>query len=588
MEPAGNIGECEYCGTRQTVPADDNEKKTNLFNRAQRLFSNHEFDKAAAVYESIVSEFPSEAEGYWGIVLCRYGIEYVDDPGTGRKVPTCHRLSYKEVLSDGDFEMAMEYADPDSRRLYREEAKEIERIREGILSVSAKEEPYDIFISYKETDDSGNRTLDSVIAQDVYDALTRKGYRVFFSRVSLEDKLGQEYEPYIFAALNSAKVMLVFGTDYEYFNAVWVKNEWSRYLMLMQNDPQKFLIPCYRDIDAYDMPSEFRRLQAQDMGKIGAVQDLLRGIEKLIGSKAQSREDYIKELERKLAGLQAGGSQASRVSGSVPAQNPAVLQAGSGNVEEYIRRNFNSNTKIKAVKYYREQTGADLRTAVHAVDAIFETEQKPAGQTAVSSGIGNSAGSSYQALKNYILEHFSDSPIKAIKYYREQTGAGLADGKAAVDRMFEEKKKEDLANSSFSPVPLTMQGISDCFDNNDQAGAVNLIMNNYGMEQKEAERYCKLFYYALNEEHYPLPDNKSMNVDDCFIEMKQSVFNLDKVEKECLKTYEREKDSRPAYCAERMEYYRSRVKYNLERIDYYDKRIRKACGLDRPYEESVI
>ena len=48
--------------------------------------------------------------------------------------------------------------------------------------------------------------MDSVIAQDVYDALTEKGYRVFFSRITLEDKLGTEYEPYIFAALNSAKV----------------------------------------------------------------------------------------------------------------------------------------------------------------------------------------------------------------------------------------------------------------------------------------------------------------------------------------------------------------------------------------------
>ena len=70
--------------------------------------------------------------------------------------------------------------------------------------------------------------MDSVIAQDVYDALTEKGYRVFFSRITLEDKLGTEYEPYIFAALNSAKVTLAFGTDYEYFSAVWVKNEWSR------------------------------------------------------------------------------------------------------------------------------------------------------------------------------------------------------------------------------------------------------------------------------------------------------------------------------------------------------------------------
>ena len=128
-----------------------------------------------------------------------------------------------------DFEQALENADLLARRVYREEAKQIEELRKGIIAVSNNEPPYDIFICYKETDETGSRTLDSVLAQDVYEALTDKGYRVFFSRITLEDKLGVEYEPYIFAALNSAKVMLAFGTDYEYFNAVWVKNEWSRY-----------------------------------------------------------------------------------------------------------------------------------------------------------------------------------------------------------------------------------------------------------------------------------------------------------------------------------------------------------------------
>ena len=71
--------------------------------------------------------------------------------------------------------------------------------------------------------------------------------------------------------------MLVFGTDYEYFNAVWVKNEWSRYLKLMAQDKSKHLIPCYKDVDAYDMPKEFQKLQGQDMGKVGAVQDLPQG-----------------------------------------------------------------------------------------------------------------------------------------------------------------------------------------------------------------------------------------------------------------------------------------------------------------------
>lgn len=65
-----SVCECEYCGTKQTVPIADNEKKMTLFARANRLRTACEFDKAAGVYESIVSEFPEEAEAYWGLVLC--------------------------------------------------------------------------------------------------------------------------------------------------------------------------------------------------------------------------------------------------------------------------------------------------------------------------------------------------------------------------------------------------------------------------------------------------------------------------------------------------------------------------------------
>ena len=283
-----SVAVCAYCGSQQTVPAADNEKKLTLFARANRLRLACEFDKAAGVYESIVADFPEEAEAYWGLVLCRYGIEYVDDPATGKKIPTCHRSSFDSVMEDSDFEQALENADAVARRVYRDEAKGIEELRRGIVEVPGKEPPYDIFICYKETDENGERTVDSVIAQDVYDALTEKGYRVFFSRISLEDKLGTEYEPYIFAALHSAKIMLAFGTDYEYYNAVWVKNEWSRYLQLMTKDKSKHLIPCYKGIDAYDMPKEFAKLQAQDMGKVGAMQDLLRGVDKIMSGNSSA------------------------------------------------------------------------------------------------------------------------------------------------------------------------------------------------------------------------------------------------------------------------------------------------------------
>ena len=133
-----------------------------------------------------------------------------------------------------------------------------------------------MFICYKETDENGQRTRDSQWAQDVYYGLTEQGLKVFFSRITLEDKLGQQYEPY------SAKVMVVIGSRPEYFNAVWVKNEWSRYLSLMKHDHKRLLIPCYRDMDPYDLPEELSMLQSQDMSKIGFMQDLLRGVQKVM------------------------------------------------------------------------------------------------------------------------------------------------------------------------------------------------------------------------------------------------------------------------------------------------------------------
>lgn len=283
FEPGSTVCECEYCGSKQTIPSADSEKKTNLFNRANRLRMNSEFDKASGVYEQIVAEFPEEAEAYWGLCLCAYGIEYVDDPATGSKIPTCHRTLPTSIMEDNNFEQACDYADPVARKVYREEAKTIDRIQKDILSIAQSETPYDVFICYKETAEDGSRTEDSVLAQDVYEALIAKGLKVFFSRITLEDKLGTQYEPYIYAALSSAKVMLAFGTTYEYYDAVWVKNEWSRFLGMMKADKRKVLIPCFKGLDAYDMPKEFKGLQAQDMAKLGWMQDLVRGVEKLCG-----------------------------------------------------------------------------------------------------------------------------------------------------------------------------------------------------------------------------------------------------------------------------------------------------------------
>ena len=284
LEINGNetVFSCEYCGTKQTLPRLDDERRVNLYDRANHFRRNNEFDKAMGIYEQILNEDNTDAEAYWSLVLCRYGIEYVEDPSSHRRIPTVNRAQFTSIFDDDNYKSALQYADGYQRNIYEEEAKAINEIQKGILAISQREEPFDVFICYKETDNNGRRTPDSVLANDLYHQLIQEGFKVFFSRITLEDKLGTAYEPYIFAALNSAKVMVVLGTKSEYFNAVWVKNEWSRYLALIKQGKNKILIPAYRDMDPYDLPEEFSHLQAQDMTKLGFMQDLIRGIKKIV------------------------------------------------------------------------------------------------------------------------------------------------------------------------------------------------------------------------------------------------------------------------------------------------------------------
>ena len=281
-----NIGKCLYCKSTMTLPSVDNEKLLNLYNRANNLRLSNEFDKAYGVYETILEIDENQLEAHWGLILCRYGVEYVDDPKTKKKMITCHRTKYESVLTDSDYKIIISKAYGDALKIYKEEAKTISNIQKKALEISNNEEDYDIFICYKEGDKNGDRTPDSVIAQDIYNKLTDLNYKVFFARITLADKLGEEYEPYIFSALNSSKVMLVVGTNADNLNSVWVKNEWSRYLDLIKNKKKKVLIPVYSKMDAYELPEEFSMLQALCIDKVGSMQDLVTAVGKIINKKS--------------------------------------------------------------------------------------------------------------------------------------------------------------------------------------------------------------------------------------------------------------------------------------------------------------
>ena len=133
---------CEFCGTQQTIPTIKDENLQVLFNRANVLRMKSEFDKAEEIYEKILQANEKEAEAYWGLILCKYGIEYVEDPATYKRIPTCHRTSFDAITADEDYKSALKYADVVQKNIYETEAKAIDEIQKGILSISQQEDPY--------------------------------------------------------------------------------------------------------------------------------------------------------------------------------------------------------------------------------------------------------------------------------------------------------------------------------------------------------------------------------------------------------------------------------------------------------------
>ena len=55
------VAVCEYCGTQQTLPKLTDDKRANLYDRANHFRRNNEFDKASAIYEQILNEDGTDA-----------------------------------------------------------------------------------------------------------------------------------------------------------------------------------------------------------------------------------------------------------------------------------------------------------------------------------------------------------------------------------------------------------------------------------------------------------------------------------------------------------------------------------------------
>lgn len=255
---------CPTCGSREFEDLDDKIKCKCCFNTYDKTedklpFTNDlsqadnfrqmaDFTHAKMIYKRVIDENPDAdlTSAYWGVYLCDNNVVFEKD-GKGDVFPSFYKVLTEQSVENEYYQRAIECSTafhPDKTANLVALAGKIDNDRKMYWDINAKSEPFDVFICFK--NDNG---LSSMWAREIYNRFTRK-YNVFFSEETLKyiKSLYREYEPNIYYALYTAKVMIVICKDRKELESQWVQNEWFRFSEINKRAGMgKAIIPIFVD-----------------------------------------------------------------------------------------------------------------------------------------------------------------------------------------------------------------------------------------------------------------------------------------------------------------------------------------------------
>ncbi len=295
---------CKYCGTEYRDNVGGYSEKLERIVEMRQL---REFIKAEEMCSALISEQPESSEAHWQMLLATLGVVYVKEEGKAK--PTFFSYSYdeRELLDKNKwFKKTIELAKTTKdRSFYEQKGKELDGLLNEFFNLVAKEDKYDVFISFKKSEiaivhgeEKAIDTDDYFKAYEIYNKL-KDSYKVFFSPVSIGRDTGiegEKYEPRILKAIQTAKVMILVGSREEYLKAQWVENEWRRYQHHINKGykNKNSLILCYMK-NMPNLPSALKELQLPsiDMFKDGYIKELAKKIANLV--KPNKRKERVEE-----------------------------------------------------------------------------------------------------------------------------------------------------------------------------------------------------------------------------------------------------------------------------------------------------
>lgn len=362
---------CEYCYNKYTVAINASKEVQELLLMASDALDKCKFDDAYAAYNKVAELSPKEPEAYFGMALAEHKVQYLKDfrkKSSGERFrlqPICHEIAETKFSENKNYFKAISLATPAQFAEYQQKANELDHIRAEFLRLKKTGVDYDCFICVKVTDEtSGHRTRDYKLADDIYFALKGKGYKPFFSERELTDEVGADYEAFVLYALYMSECMIVVCGDEQYLETPWVKNEYTRFIGMINDEYKESgsIAIAFSGAPIERLPGRAGKLQGINLSSLGAMEQITgfvdkyyadNGSKKKNGASGDEAEKYRAKLQAKQT-IQAAKAQAKQEKWKA---RQAELQAMREAKQEELTLK-QTELELKRVEKAKKESGA--------------------------------------------------------------------------------------------------------------------------------------------------------------------------------------------------------------------------------------
>lgn len=340
------------------------------------------FAQAEIAYRNLISGFKEDdlSDVYWNLFLCEQRVIFETDQ-SGERFPSFYDIVPEEIDCSASYNGALTYAreyDPQKSKTFMKLAAKMRTVKNQYRTIKNTTPPYDIFICFKKTAVDGvSATPDFKLAYELYNKLSRE-YNVFFSERSLENIVVREFEPNIYHALYTSKVMLLLCSKREYLDSQWVKNEWVRFKTMTAAASQtSALIPIFIDgFSPEDLPYELKSCQgyAADIGLIASLEKAVSAIVRPVDKEAEMAAAINAKVNERMDEMRR--EFAAEDSRSAPQHGSSWLDKLDSGISKGINSINKGISGIKNVADNFLNTVSDVKNNVQAAFSDTQNERK--------------------------------------------------------------------------------------------------------------------------------------------------------------------------------------------------------------------